>query len=251
MRRKLFSLILLILILGLVGCSNVHIGGHDYGQWQVVKEATCTEDGLQERVCSCGSKETEVIPALGHNIVVDEAKAATCTKNGATEGSHCSRCKLVLQQQQVIPASHVEELLPAIAPTCTRAGKEEGFRCTVCGETVVRQKKIRAEGHNYVNGVCTKCGKNQPDMAVAIVIDQLNESGQPNFFTKQAYPAGSTLTFQAYVPSGTSWWAVSWTKNPSATSLYSWAEGQGVRMDIQAGKWQYCTVKLPDDGGNY
>lgn len=38
--------------------------GHDFGSWTVTKEATCTEDGTRERVCSrCGEKETEVIPA--------------------------------------------------------------------------------------------------------------------------------------------------------------------------------------------
>ncbi len=252
MRRKSLCLLLLILILSLTGCRNgSHIGGHNYGQWQVVKEATCTEDGLQERVCTCGSKETEVILTLGHEEVIDEARAASCTKTGLTEGRHCSRCKLVLRPQEEIPASHVLETIPGIAPTCTRAGKEEGAYCTLCGETVVKQKKIRHEGHNYVAGVCTKCGENQPDMAASIVIDQLNESGQANFITKKAYPGGTTVTFQAFVPSGSSWWAVSWTQNANDTGLYNWADGLGVRMDITQGKWQECTVTLPDDGNSY
>lgn len=37
---------------------------HDYGDWTVVKPATCTEAGSREKVCSvCGDKITEVIPA--------------------------------------------------------------------------------------------------------------------------------------------------------------------------------------------
>ncbi len=251
MRRKLICLVLLILILSLVGCGNIHIGGHNYGEWQVVNEATCTEDGLQERVCSCGDKETEAIPALGHEIVAMEGKAATCTKDGAAEGSRCSRCKQVLQEQQVIPAGHTEVVIPGIAPTCTRAGKEDGSFCSVCGEIVLHQKKIRHGGHDYVNGVCTKCSKLQPDMAAAIVIDQINEKGTPSFYTKRPYPAGSTVTFQVYVPEGASWWAVSWTRNAADAGIYNWVKGDGVRMNLEAGQWQYCTVTLPDDGGKY
>ena len=37
--------------------------GHDWGEWKVTKEATESEEGLEERVCSrCGEKETNVIP---------------------------------------------------------------------------------------------------------------------------------------------------------------------------------------------
>ena len=39
---------------------------HSFGEWTVTTEPTCTEDGSKERVCECGEKETEVIPALGH-----------------------------------------------------------------------------------------------------------------------------------------------------------------------------------------
>ena len=37
--------------------------GHSFGDWVTVKEATLTEEGLKERTCSCGEKETESIPA--------------------------------------------------------------------------------------------------------------------------------------------------------------------------------------------
>lgn len=41
---------------------------HEYGEWTVTKEATCTEDGEQERTCSsCGETETQTIKATGHS----------------------------------------------------------------------------------------------------------------------------------------------------------------------------------------
>ncbi|GEM_PF-4037810 len=42
-------------------------GGHDWGEWEIVKEATETEDGLKRRVCKRNEEhfEEEVIPATG------------------------------------------------------------------------------------------------------------------------------------------------------------------------------------------
>lgn len=37
---------------------------HKFGEWTIVKEATTTEEGLLERVCECGEKETKVIDKL-------------------------------------------------------------------------------------------------------------------------------------------------------------------------------------------
>ena len=42
-------------------------GGHDWGDWEIVKEASETEDGLKRRVCKRNEEhfEEEVIPATG------------------------------------------------------------------------------------------------------------------------------------------------------------------------------------------
>ena len=43
--------------------------GHNYSDWRIEKEATCTEDGLRSRTCSvCHDIITEVIPASGHSM---------------------------------------------------------------------------------------------------------------------------------------------------------------------------------------
>ena len=36
--------------------------GHNFGDWVIILEPTITEEGLRERSCVCGEKETEVIP---------------------------------------------------------------------------------------------------------------------------------------------------------------------------------------------
>ena len=45
---------------------KMNVAAHTYGDWTVTKEATATEAGSKERVCSvCGSKEVVEIPATG------------------------------------------------------------------------------------------------------------------------------------------------------------------------------------------
>ena len=65
---------------------------HEYGSWHTTKNPSCTEDGVEERICSCGESETRSIEALGHNyskwVTVNEP---TDTNNGKRERI-CSRC---------------------------------------------------------------------------------------------------------------------------------------------------------------
>ncbi len=64
---------------------------HTFGDWKIAKEATCTEDGEEERVCSdCGEKETRKIDAKGH-IYVDNVVPPTKKDQGYTEHT-CSVC---------------------------------------------------------------------------------------------------------------------------------------------------------------
>ena len=42
---------------------------HDFGEWTVTIPATCTEEGEEQRTCSCGETETRTVAALGHDYV--------------------------------------------------------------------------------------------------------------------------------------------------------------------------------------
>ena len=53
---------------------------HNFGEWQIVKTPTCTEEGLKERICSvCGDKESEKI-ATEHSFGEDGV-CTNCHKN--------------------------------------------------------------------------------------------------------------------------------------------------------------------------
>ena len=81
-------------------------GKHNWSEDYIsLKDATCTENGEEAKVCSkCGKvKDQQPIPATGHTPVTDPAVAPTETTDGLTEGSHCGVCGVVLQAQEVIP----------------------------------------------------------------------------------------------------------------------------------------------------
>ena len=107
---------------------------HNFEEWMQVKRPTCTEDGTNERYCSCGEKQTQNLSALGHEPAVDSAVPATCTTDGKTEGTHCNRCSTVLLSQTVIPASGHTYNNGNITTqaTCNQVGVKT-FTCTVTG----------------------------------------------------------------------------------------------------------------------
>lgn len=80
-------------------------GKHEYGDFEILKNPTCTEKGQKGKICKKCGKITEKtdIPATGHAPVTDPAVAPTETSDGLTEGSHCGVCGAVLTAQEVIP----------------------------------------------------------------------------------------------------------------------------------------------------
>lgn len=78
--------------------------GHVWGDFIMVWEADCVNDGEYRRTCkNCDETETKAVAALGHTAVEDEAVPATTSSDGLTRGSHCSVCGEVLEEQRVVP----------------------------------------------------------------------------------------------------------------------------------------------------
>ena len=121
--------------------------GHDLVHHEA-KAATCTEIGWNEYdTCSRCDYTTYVeIPALGHDLEHHEAKAATCTEIGWNEYDTCSRCDYTTYVE--IPAlGHDLEHHEAKAATCTEIGWNEYDTCSRCDYTTYVE--IPATGHDW------------------------------------------------------------------------------------------------------
>ena len=79
---------------------------------------TCTQNGYNSYVCQiCGTQYNEIIPAYGHNVVIDYEVAPTVVSSGLTRGSHCSICGTVITPQTVIPQISVPTQPTTTTPT--------------------------------------------------------------------------------------------------------------------------------------
>lgn len=78
-----------------------------------------------------------------HTPVTDSAVAATCTKAGKTEGSHCSACGEVFVAQETVKATgHNIVVDKPVAATYTKTGLTAGTHCSVCGKILEAQKVV-------------------------------------------------------------------------------------------------------------
>ena len=75
---------------------HTHKPGEPFEEYRM--EASCTEDGESIFVVLCTecneelSRTRTILPALGHDLVQVEAKAATCTEDGYNAYEFCKRC---------------------------------------------------------------------------------------------------------------------------------------------------------------
>ncbi|MCQ2450291.1 MAG: dockerin type I domain-containing protein, partial [Clostridia bacterium] len=99
-------------------------------------------------------------------------------------------------------------------------------------------------------------GVARENVYAAIQIDKI--ASAPNapadFITKDAFSGGSTVSFDACTPAGVTWWAVSYTDDPSDVGLYKWTSGEGGRGQSYVatnGIWKHYSYTLPDDANSY
>ncbi|MBQ4272195.1 MAG: hypothetical protein IJB95_00875, partial [Clostridia bacterium] len=119
MKKKVLVIILLAVLvvscLALTACTHTH----EFGDWTFTKRASCTEDGQQERYCSCGEKQTGTLAALGHSYT-PVVTNPNCTEGGFTTHT-CGNCgdSYVDTNVQATGHSYTDVVT---APTCTAQG---------------------------------------------------------------------------------------------------------------------------------
>ena len=191
MTKKLLCIAVLVLMLATVfiSCGNDTTHTHAFGEWETIREVNCTEDGINERYCSCGNKEEQIIPS-GHKFEswVYE-KDTTCTEDGlklrkcsvcgdierktisaqghnwleatCTEAKKCSACNAKIGN----PLGHDYKSTTTKEATCTSDG-EIVYKCSRCQDSY---SETVAGSHNFVDGVCQKCNKFDEYTGCAIV----------------------------------------------------------------------------------
>ncbi len=163
---------------------------------------TCLSGGFTRTVCAvCGDVTvTARGSAAAHTAVANDDIAATCDRPGATGGTHCGFCGQALTAPTEVAAlghdwvvavedyehsayygmtrhycrrcalkwydngsAHTHDYSYQVSvkyPTCTAQGYTT--HTCACGDSY-RDSYVGALGHNYVDGVCTRCGAKASD----------------------------------------------------------------------------------------
>ena len=173
---------------------------HTHSYTPTVTAPTCTEKGYTTYICACGdSYKGNYIAALGHNYTYKVATTPTTSASGVLTGT-CSRCSATTMV--TLPKLNATDYTYAVtkpatctatgtgrytwktttygtfyfdvtiakiehsysatvtAPTCTEKGYTT-YTCA-CGDSYVTDY-VGALGHNFVGGVCTRCGEDDPN----------------------------------------------------------------------------------------
>ncbi|MCR4991646.1 MAG: Ig-like domain-containing protein, partial [Lachnospiraceae bacterium] len=144
-------------------------------------DAMITVKDLLGNVYKC--EVTVVLDEEGHvhTPLTQKGYAATCTTEGLSDGTYCAVCGAIITPQTTIPVKahdyenyvckdcgavdpkkpceHLHFVSDKKDPTCTEAGYTEKVSCADCGVVFMQSKELKALGHDFVGGVCSRCGK--------------------------------------------------------------------------------------------
>ena len=119
--------------------------GHDFTDWQTVKEATCTAEGKLERSCkTCGYKESRPVAVLPH-AYAPAVTAPNCTDGGFT--TYTCECGDSYVSDHTDALGHdLTDWTVTNDPTCTEDSLEERW-CQRCEYREARM--VDPLGHSY------------------------------------------------------------------------------------------------------
>lgn len=223
---------------------------------------TCDQEGPYTDVCSvCNHTATGVVPALGHELVLDaeRSSAATCAAAGqnvyvcAKDGCDYEKVEELAQLE------HTYETVESPADCTTNGYKER--TCTVCGTKEVLEATA-ATGHSYSAETATwswnadytsatvtlVCGNNEAHTeTLTAVITKSTEAASCTGGGSVTYTARASLNKTTYTDTKTVTLDVvahqpgeGWTSN--ATEHYHQCAVCQVQMDNAAHEWDEGTV---------
>ena len=181
---------------GITFRANAGCTSHEYVTETM--SATCQTGGFTRKTCTlCGYVEVSGKTAAGtHKATANAAIDATCTRPGYTGGTHCAACgeqltkptqtaalghdwivaieeyessgyygmtrhycrRCELKWYEASGGTHTHDYTYNVSvnnPTCTQRGYTT-YTCA-CGDSYTGSY-TDALGHNFVNGICTRCG---------------------------------------------------------------------------------------------
>ena len=173
-------------------------------------EIQVSNDGVNFETVASGTwendREWKIAQFDGQNVRYVRLVALDAVTDNSYVFASASEIRLTGTKSSVAPHEHSwSEWTAVTAPTCTEAGAET--RSCECGQTETRE--TAALGHDYADGVCTRCGQEEPEAIVSEKITGITGEGSSVDTSEPAFDKsvgsafdGDYSTFWATVPGG-------------------------------------------------
>ena len=140
------------------------------------------DDNNHWREClnNCGTTKD-----IEEHDLVETHKISTRTvtdgyKHTISTYMECTKCDYSIKSGPNVDVIHEHNtyvVIEELEPTCTEYGMGYGLKCGACNEILYAQDVIPPLWHNFVNGICTRCGLNNSEIGkLAYKINDDNES---------------------------------------------------------------------------
>ena len=156
--------------------------GAHVGEYTVTQAPSCIGEGEKTRYCSvCGHKDVKTLGRLDHVLSTTPTLKTTVIPGDDmdvyvhTMGFECTNPQCDYFKEQASSVAHMHkscEPLESVVPTCTESGLTFGVICAVegCNEVLLEQEIIAPLGHDYVNGVCSRCGDRKGSIGLSYTL---------------------------------------------------------------------------------
>ena len=149
MKRLIFTLIFTTLtIFLLTACGHTH----EFREWKIKTDSTCSAEGERIRSCACGEIESETILKKSHSITVIAPVAPTCTESGTSAGTYCTVCAKYIEAPVTVAPRHNYSPSQLTVPSCISMGANL-YTCTACNASYT--EVLSSLGYNYSNASCS------------------------------------------------------------------------------------------------
>jgi len=167
--RAIVVCVCALLLLLLAGCACKH----EFGEWEIVEKASCTDTGMEQRICTkCGESETQSVPTVSHSYGGWKTVVKADCINTGEECRECKNCG-VSETRTVSKTNHTYDAGKETSKaTCTKGGTKV-YTCKVCNAK--KTTDIPALGHDAnADLLCTRCGEQCPLDSIMTAQDRID-----------------------------------------------------------------------------
>ena len=267
MKKKVVRCAILLIISALVCFFSACAGGsgnnnvsstahtHDYVS-KVVKQPTCSTEGVVKYTCSCGDAYTTSIAELEHNYIEKITRPATCK----AEGVKTYTCTCGDSYTEKIQKTEHNYTSTVIQPTCTKQGYTT-WLCSGCGDSyvdsyvglishaymAVETKKATCTSTGVITHACV-CGDSYTEVVPAIghkytqtpTLPTCTSSG---YTTHTCSQCGDSYT-DDYVPASGHKFSDAWTTDENEHWRISICQHTGLVKDRAAHIWDEGEITI-------